>query len=113
MINYRKRIDKLLVVYKGAGIKVHFVPRSKLADYGGMNDEAAKKLGFRRLPDDTILIDRKMKLKDQYEALLHEAEEMVRMEKLHKAYWPEHVEALRAEKHGLSPFVKRELARGI
>ena len=110
---YRRKVSELLVIYKRAGIKVRFVTNKVLADFGGMNDEAAKKFGFRRLPDDTILIDKGMHLKDQYETLLHECEEMVRMEKLHKQYWPEHEASLKVEKKGLSKFVKAELKKGV
>jgi hypothetical protein len=113
MIDYRKKIEELLVAYRKAGIRVHFVPRSVLKDFGGMNDEAAKQLGFRRLPDDTILVDKSMKLSDQYVTLLHEPEEMVRMEKLHGKYWPEHIAALRHEKRGPSQFLRRALAKGV
>lgn len=110
---YKRKINELLSILRKASIKVRFVSDKVLKDFGGQNDEASKKFGFRRLPDDTILIDKGMKLKDQYKVLLHECEEMVRMEKLGQSYWKAHLAALKAEDKGLSDFVVAELKKGV
>jgi hypothetical protein len=112
-LEYRKKLNDLVRTCRKAGVKVRFVPGGSLKDYAGVNDEAAKKLGFHKLPDDTILIDRDMSIKTQYKNLIHEVEEMVRMEKLGDKYWMAHLAALRAENQGLSEFVKEEMAKGV
>jgi hypothetical protein len=68
-----------------------------LHDYAGMNDEIGKKLGFRKLPNRTILIDKGMSVKTKYRTLVHEIVEMKLMENGMK-YWQAHLRALRAEK---------------
>jgi hypothetical protein len=110
---YRRRLDDLVQKCRRGGISVRFVSGKSLYDYAGFNDEASKKLGFRRLPDDTVLIDKDMPVKMQYQNLMHEVEEMVRMEKLHWNYWRAHLAALRAERKGFSDFVWGQLKRGM
>ena len=110
---YRRKLDDLARKCRRAGVKVRFVPGNYLKDYAGQNDEAAKKMGFHKLPDDTVLIDRDMPVKSQYRNLLHEVEEMVRMEKLGDKYWTAHLAALRAETQGLSDFVKGKMEKGV
>ena len=112
-INYRKRLNELIARCRRAGIKVRFVSSGELKDYGAMNDEAAKPIGFRRLPDDTVLIDRNMRTKIQYECVEHEVEEMIDMEYKHKDYWHAHLIALNAEVHGFTPFVRKKLNKGM
>jgi len=112
-LNYRKKLDDLARTCRKAGIRIRFVPGKQLFDYAGFNDEAAKKLGFHKMSDDSILIDRDMPVKTQYKNLLHEVEEMVRMEKLGDKYWTAHLAALRAESQGLSEFVKEKMAKGV
>ena len=110
---YRKKLDDLARKCRRAGVKVRFVPGSRLKDFAGQNDEASKKMGFHKLPDDTVLIDRDMPVRSQYRNLLHEVEEMVRMEKLGQSYWKAHLAALCAEKQGLSDFVEKKLEKGV
>jgi len=109
--NYKRKLNRLVSYCRKSGIKVKFV--KSLADYAGMNDEAAKKLGYHRLPDDTILIDKRLLNKDKVDTLEHEIEEMVQMEKMRLPYWDAHLKGLKAEKKGLSKFVKEEIKKGI
>lgn len=96
-MNYLSRYLNLLRKCKESGITVHLVATKVLHDYAGMNDEIARKLGFKKLPNRTILIDKNMSVKTKYETLVHEIVEMKLMEKGTK-YWTAHLKALKAEK---------------
>ncbi len=83
---------------KGKGIKVKEVRHRSILDYAGMNDEAAKKLGFRKLKDKTIWIDKNLCSKTKYRTLKHELVEMNLMEKKRMPYWKAHAIATEKEK---------------
>jgi hypothetical protein len=94
----RSQYLKLLNQCKQNKVKVKLVGSRKLADYAGMNDEAAKKLGYRKLPNKTILIDRNLSVKTKKRTLKHELIEMNLMEKKHMPYWVAHKIALKRER---------------
>jgi len=98
MSTERSQYLKLLNQCKNNKIKVKLVDSRKLLDYLGMNDEAAKKLGYRKLPNKTILIDKNLSVKTKKRTLKHELVEMNLMEKRHMPYWKAHAKALKAEK---------------
>ncbi len=79
-------------------VKVKEVSSRTLSDYAGMNDEAAKKFGFRKLKDKTVWIDRNLKSDTKYRTLKHELVEMNLMEKKRMPYWKAHRIATRKEK---------------
>ena len=82
-------------------VKVRLVPSRQLRDFAGMNDEAARKFGFRKLKDKTILIDKNLSAKTKVRTLRHEVIEMDLMEKKKYPYWKAHKIALREERHKL------------
>lgn len=84
---------------KGKKIKVKEVSSRTLGDYAGFNDEAAKKLGFRKLKDKTVWIDKNLKSDTKYRTLKHELVEMNLMEKKRYPYWKAHRAATRKEKN--------------
>ena len=88
--------------YRKKGIKIRHTGSNVLHDYAGMNDEAAKKLGFTErgkvLKDKTVLIDKNLPYKTKCRNLTHEVVEMNLMEKKKYPYWKAHKIALRAEK---------------
>ena len=88
---------------KAKKIKVKEVGAKQLFDYSAMNDEAAKKLGFRKLKDKTILMDRYAKSDRKYRDLKHELVEMRLMETKHMPYWDAHKRALKAESKPYKP----------
>ncbi len=56
-----KRLAELIKQVKDKGIKVEFVPSSKLHDFAAMNWETAKKFEIKDFPDNTVWIDEKFK----------------------------------------------------
>jgi len=94
------RYKDLLKYCRSKKIRVRHVPSRQLMDYAGMNDEAAKKLGFKRLPNKTILIDRRLPVKTKLKTLRHEVVEMGLMEK-GEPYWRAHRTATRRERRGI------------
>jgi len=97
MVSAASRYKALLANCKVKGYKVRHVSSRVLKDYAGMNDEAARKLGFKRLKDKTILIDKRLPYKDRLRTLRHEIVEMNLMEKKRYSYWKAHKAALKAE----------------
>lgn len=77
------------------GIQVQQVGSRRLKDYAGMNDEAAKAMGFPLAPR-TVLVNKSMSAKDKAETLKHERVERGLMGKGMK-YWPAHKRALKCE----------------
>lgn len=92
------KYSQLRKLCKLGKIKVKEVPTKRVRDYAAMNDEAAKKMGYPKMRDKSIIIDRNLKSDTKYRTLKHELVEMDLMEKKHMKYWPAHLKALAAEK---------------
>ena len=92
----KKHFEDLLAWCKTKNIKVTFVNSSVLKDYAALNSTIAKKLGFKKIKDNEILIDKGMPEETQYKNLIHE---LVEQELLRdgEAYWPAHLKSLSAE----------------
>ncbi|MFA5049285.1 MAG: hypothetical protein WC516_09740 [Patescibacteria group bacterium] len=88
---------------KANKIKVKEVGSKVLHDFGGMNDEAAKKFGFRKMKDKSILLDRYAKSDRKYRDLKHELVEMRLMETKRMPYWSAHKRALKSESKPYKP----------
>lgn len=78
------------------GLKIRMVPQKRLHDYIGMNDLAAKAIGFPS-PKKTIMLRKTSTLSVKADTLKHELDERGKMAKGQK-YWPSHVYALRHER---------------
>lgn len=98
-INYKEAYLKLKQICIGRGYKIEEVPDSKTKDYVGMNDLAAKDLGYPKMPKKTIYVDNWIDSKAKYHTLKHEMIERGLMAK-GKSYWAAHKVALRREKYG-------------
>ena len=96
----KKHFEDLLVWCKTKDIKVTFVDSSVLKDYAALNSTIAKKLGFKKIKDNEILIDKGMPEETQYKNLIHELVEQELL-KDGEAYWPSHLKALRSERWSL------------
>ena len=96
----KKHFEDLLEWCKSKNIKVTFVDSSVLKDYAALNSTIAKKLGFKKIKDNEILIDKGMPEETQYKNLIHE---LVEQELLRdgEAYWPAHLKALKSERWSL------------
>ncbi len=88
---------------RSRGIRVKEVGAKLLHDYSGMNDEAAKKLGFRKMKDKSVYLDRYANSERKYKDLKHELVEMRLMENKRYPYWKAHKVALKAEKKPYKP----------
>ena len=88
---------------KGKGIKVKEVGAKILHDYSGMNDEAAKKFGFRKMKDKSVYLDRYATSDRKYRDLKHELVEMHLMETKKMPYWKAHKRALKSETKPYKP----------
>jgi hypothetical protein len=88
---------------KGKGIKVKEVPTSALKDFCAMNDEAAKKMGYPKMKDKSVVIDKNVKSATKYRTLKHELVEMHLMENKRYPYWKAHKVALKAEAKPYKP----------
>lgn len=100
-----KEFKELLKYCKGNGIKVVFTDSKILRDYGAMNPEAAKAMGFPDIDGNKktkeILIDKTLPEETQIQNLKHELIEMRLMEN-GMEYWPAHLIALKAEKRSFN-----------
>jgi hypothetical protein len=96
----KKHFEDLLAWCKTKNIKVTFVDSSVLKDYAALNSTIAKKLGFKKIKNNEILIDKTMLEETQYKNLIHE---LVESELLQdgEAYWPAHLKALKSERWSL------------
>jgi len=92
----KKHFEDLLAWCKSKGIKVTFTDSKTLHDYAALNPPIAKKLGFKNIKKNEILIDKGMPEETQYKNLIHE---LVEQELLRdgEAYWPAHLKSLSAE----------------
>ena len=66
-----KRIEEYVHEH---GIKIRFVETGRLYGYDGMNPEAAKEMGFPRIPANTIIVDKRLRGNTKYRTILHEIE---------------------------------------
>ena len=96
-----KELNELLKYCEDNNIKVVFTDSKVLADYGAMNPEAAKAMGFPDIDNNTktkeIEIDKTLPEETQTQNLKHELIEMALMQG-GMEYWPSHVIALKCEK---------------
>jgi len=91
-----KELKQLLNYCKDNGIKVTFTDSKVLFDYAAMNPEAAAKLGYPKIRNNEIEIDKTMPEETQIKNLKHELIEWRLME-ADLDYWPAHLIALKAE----------------
>jgi len=100
-MDYHQRIKSLVSNLKRQGITVTFTKPRTLQDYGGMNTNAAKAMGWpmrkHGLFNKEIYIDGSMSPRLQYETLRHESCELKLMDK-GMNYHDAHLRALRFEK---------------
>jgi hypothetical protein len=89
--------NELLEYCKENGITVKYTDSSVLYDFAGMNDKAAKDLGFTSIGKCTILIDRKLSAYQKFTTLKHELLERGYMD-AGDTYWKAHVKATKREK---------------
>jgi hypothetical protein len=92
----KKRFASLCEKARKQGLSVRIVPQKKLRDYVGMNDLAAKAIGFPS-PKKTIMLSKASTLVTKGNTLKHELEERRKMSNGEK-YWPAHVFALKHER---------------
>jgi hypothetical protein len=88
---------------KSKKIKVKEVPTSRLKDFCAMNDEAARKMGYPKMKDRSVIIDKNVKSDTKYKTLKHELVEMRLMENKRYPYWKAHKIALKAESKPYKP----------
>jgi hypothetical protein len=95
-----KELNELLKYCEDNNIKVVFTDSKVLADYGAMNPEAAKAMGFPDIDNDTktkeIEIDKTLPEETQTQNLKHELIEMALMQG-GMEYWQAHTIALKGE----------------
>ena len=92
----RKRLNEEIAHCHKAGYKVSFVKDRHTADYLGMNDKAAKAMGFPIKGKKKLIVDKNLSLKDKRDVLKHERIERGLMAK-GMPYWAAHRRALREE----------------
>lgn len=91
-----KHFEDLLAWCKSKGIKVIFATSKELLDYAGMNPSIAKKMGFKKIKKNEILIDVELPEDVQFRNLIHELVESELMQD-GEPYWQAHKKALKAE----------------
>jgi hypothetical protein len=105
-----KHFEDLLAWCKSKGIKVTFTTSKDLSDYAAMNSTIAKKLGFKKIQPNEILIDVEMPENTQFKNLIHELIEKELMDD-GDSYWTAHNKALKAEAWALKKAQKFVLKR--
>jgi hypothetical protein len=100
-----KHFEDLLAWCKSKGIKVTFTDSRTLKDYAGMNPVIAKKMGFKNIDKNEILIDVQLPEDVQFRNLVHELIEQELMRD-GDSYWEAHKKSLAAEKWAMDK-VKR------
>ena len=90
------KMKELLAWCESKGIKVKFVGEKELKDFAAMNPEAAKKMGFKDIKENEMLIDITVPEDVQFKNLIHELVEQELM-KDGDPYWSAHTKALKAE----------------
>jgi hypothetical protein len=96
----KKNLQELLDWCKSKGITVKFSDSSELKDYAAMNPAAAKKLGYKDIKANEVIIDVTLPEDTQFKNLIHE---LVERELINDgdSYWTAHIKALKAEKWAL------------
>jgi len=94
---WSERYKALKQTCRKQGISVRKVPDNKTKDYVGMNDLAAKPLGY-KMAKKTIYIDKNLSTRAKAHTLNHEMIERDLMRK-GKTYWQAHKVALKKETH--------------
>jgi hypothetical protein len=96
----KKHFKDLLAWCKSKGIKVTFTDSSELSDFAAMNPAAAKKMGFKDIKKNEILIDVELPEDVQFRNLIHE---LIENELIQDgdSYWTAHKKSLAAEKWAL------------
>jgi hypothetical protein len=92
----KKHFEDLLEWCKSKGIKVTFTDSKRLSDYAAMQPTVAKKLGFKDIKENEILIDVELPENTQFKNLIHELIEKELMDD-GEEYWSAHKKALKAE----------------
>jgi len=92
----KQPLKDLIAWCESKGIKVRFVGEETLHDYSGMHPVIAKKMGFKDIKKDEILIDITVPEDVQFKNLIHELIEQELM-KDGDPYWEAHTKALKAE----------------
>jgi hypothetical protein len=92
----KKHFEDLLAWCKSKGIKVTFTDSKRLSDYAAMQPTVAKKLGFKDIKENEILIDVELPEDTQFKNLIHELIEKELMDD-GEEYWSAHKKALKAE----------------
>ena len=92
----KKHFEDLLAWCNSKGIKVRFTDSRVLKDYAGMNPAIAKKMGFKDIKENEILIDVELPEDAQFKNLIHELIEKELMDD-GDSYWTAHNKALKAE----------------
>ena len=96
MVDWQGHYKKLVAKSRSKGVKVTSVKDRTTRDYVGMNDLAAKKMGF-PMKSKTIYIDRNLPYRVKCHTLNHEQIERDLMSK-GDSYWTAHKKALKREK---------------
>jgi hypothetical protein len=96
----KKHFEDLLAWCKSKGIKVTFTDSKRLSDYGAMQPTVAKKLGFKDIKENEILIDVELPEDTQFKNLIHELIEKELMDD-GESYWESHKKSIKAEKWAL------------
>lgn len=98
-VNYKEAYLKLKQRCHNLGYTVKEVVDSKTKDYVGMNDLAAKDIGYPRMSKKCLYVDNWLGYEARYHTLKHEMIERKLMSQ-GKRYWSAHTIALRREKYG-------------
>lgn len=93
----KKKMQELLDWCESKGIKVKITHSGELHDYAGMNPAIAKKMGYKNIKPNEIIIDATVPEDAQFKNLIHELIEKELMDD-GDTYWQAHVKALKAEK---------------
>jgi hypothetical protein len=100
-----KHFEDLLAWCKSKGIKVTFATSKELLDYAGMNPAIAKKMGFKNIDKNEILIDVELPEDVQFRNLAHELIEQELMRD-GDSYWEAHKKSLAAEQWAMDKVKK-------
>ena len=98
---WERKLNKQVINLEEEGHPVHFVTPKVLHDYGGMNYEAAKEMGFpwpKGFSKKGYLISATSCPRTQCKDLHHEHMEFTLMTDKGLEYWPAHLKALKAER---------------
>jgi hypothetical protein len=92
-----KRLRLIEDYVREHGITIRFVDTGQLYGYDGMNSEAAREFGYPGIPENTILVDKRLGRRSKHRTIQHEIEEMLLMRQRGLRYWPAHQIAFKRE----------------